>query len=488
MNPREFTERWGQYTSGLELTEEETLAMEQLLDSDAALRTEVTDDHQLHLMLEAMGTIHESQDEFVGGVLAACTGVDNPFAPLLDREPVAQGPKYNRLLAGVCLGTLALGITFAFVMYSQRSHARAQAELAMQIASEAMDKAEQATKLSEERTATENPPLVDSTVAEEPTKDADAPSATAPAVRPEPVAVISGDSPPGVWRGDVEDRELVAGEFELASGQSILRMAGGSVLSIRAPARFALHHSAHVTLHEGEIEVQVAPEDVGFRVTTANSRVIDLGTKFRVTVSDEGRTRVTLDVGEVVVIPWESGSSSARFHLQVGEYEEAVVHGPPDGVDGLHASYTAGPAGFKGSVRLEDSAFELTSLERFQCVFDGIAASFRSNPEKAKADWLRARTVLARVTGSVTVEDDEVAVSDLDSLLQIEERFANDAAESAARISGAFSVAGRQHRFRSRAEYDRIRAGVLESLSALGIRPYGEMQRDHDLKTNPFRP
>ena len=62
MNAKEFTDKWGQFTSGSELTETEIVAMERLMETDAVLRAEVADDHRVHRVLQSMGTIHESQD------------------------------------------------------------------------------------------------------------------------------------------------------------------------------------------------------------------------------------------------------------------------------------------------------------------------------------------------------------------------------------------------------------------------------------------
>lgn len=486
MTPKEFTDLWGQYTSGADVSGEDVPAMERLLESDTALRTEVADDHQLHRMLQSMGTIHESQDEFVGGVLAACIGVDDPFAPLLHAEPDPAPRKLSRLAVVGCVGVVVAGLLLAAGMSIRLSRTRAQADLAMRLATEAQHRAELAEQISKQQARSEQLrgalPAVDAEQSATEPEDSDEAAHF--------LAVISGDESESVWRGNIVGQRMAAGEFELLSGQSILKLSGGSVVSFNGPARFELHHAAHLSLHEGEVEVQVAPDDLGFRVTTSNTRIIDLGTRFRVAVNDQGRTRVTLDSGEVVVVPWRSGRGGSRFHLRVGEQEEAVVHSPADDSDGLEASYANGPAGFRGSVRLDELSFELTSLERFNCVFDGISSNLRSDPEQTKSDWLRARTVLSRVTGSLSRDDDQVQINDLDSLLRAEERLsaAADQTQSAGAVTGAFVVAGKPHPFRSRAEYEKVRARVLGSLDALGIRSFSKMRQQQDLKTNPFRP
>lgn len=485
MNAKEFTDAWGQYTSGSQLTEEEILAMERLMESDAVMRAEVSEDHQLHRMLQSLGTIHESQHEFVSGVMEACTGVDNPVAPLLDRKAESGNRRRWKLISIVCIacivgiGAIAGVSHVGSVVLTELGDARAEASQAMQLAAQAREQAERAEQLSTQRTRESG---------QENDNGSDpAPEPQEPVIVARTVAVITGDTP-CVWRGDVVGKEIDAGEYELISGDAVLRMAGGSIVSVQSPVRFTLHHSTHMTLHEGDIEVQVVPEDVGFRISTANSRIIDLGTAFRVSAT-EGRTKVQLDTGEVVVMPWQSGRSQSRHHLRVGEYEEIGVF---KSIDGLLAHYTSGPSGFSGSIKLDDTSFELTSMERYNHVLDSISTSLRSDPASTKAAWLRARKVLPRVSGSVKFSDKELAFDNLDSILKIEEEFlrATDVRKALEEMSvaGFVSVAGRQHQFQSREEYEQFRARVLEPLGALGIQSLMERQREQDLETNPFRP
>ena len=486
MNAKEFTDKWGQFTSGSELTETEIVAMERLMETDAVLRAEVADDHRVHRVLQSMGTIHESQDEFVTGVLEACTGVDNPFAPLLGNSAGSEKRVGRKLVAVLSLTAIATVGCLAFMFYSQLNRARVQADQAMRVASQAQQHAERAAELSSRQASIAVPEDVEQ-------KEPPLPEAVVePEFVGETLAGITGDEASGTWRGNVDGRKLVAGNFELVSGEAILRTTGGSIVSVRSGTRFTLHHATHLTLQEGEIEVQVAVEDIGFRVSTPNSRVIDLGTTFQVSVNNQGRTRVRLDVGEVVVVPWQSGPSAERQHLRVGEYEEMVVYGSGDGVEGLLAGHSSGPAGFQGSIRLGDTSFELTSIDRFDHVYETISASYDADPIKTKAAWLRARKILERVSGRLSVGGREaLSFNNLDSLLKTEQEVMRSSSMWEANrlggdsISGAFSVAGKDHRFDSHDEYKEVRQRIFEPLEALGIRPFGVPKSRR--QSNPFR-
>lgn len=518
MNPKEFTDAWGRFTSGEELTDAEIRGMEWLLESDAVLRAEVAEDHQLHRMLKSMGVIHETQDEFVSGVVAACEGVDNPFAPLLSDEAAGDRRKPLKILGIACLTALLSAAVLVTFLYSRLDQAQSEANRAMQLAEEARNQAEHATKLSLEQVrlarqerneaqSTSAPPTGEDSeeagnqksqaIAKTDDKLRVQKQSVNHAVQAESVneviAVLSAVDQQRTWKGSVVGGKLGAGEFELLSGEAILRMSGGSVVQVLSPARFTLHHATHLTLHEGDVEVQVASDDIGFRVSTRNTRVVDLGTKFMVSVNEEGRTRVHLDAGEVAVVPAKTSLRDSRFYLREGEMDEAVIVGDGNSEDGLFASYGAGPAGFQGSVRLDGSSFKLTSLERFNHVLQSVSSMYRADPERTKRFWRQAQMMIARLSGTVAFGDDEFLLNSLDNILAVEEQFVrmNDPAAGRARtrsIVGEVTVVGKQHRFRSQKTYEELRARILEPLKALGIRTFMEVQRQQDEATNPFVP
>ena len=498
MNNRDFTTKWGQFTSGNQLTEEETLGMEQLVESDAVLRAEIAEDHQLHRMLKSLGSIHESQEEFVSGVMAACTGVDNPVAQLLEtnapQKPLAWPWK---LSAGWLVLTIPCVLLFGvyLVLRSQVDAAQTQAEIAIRAAERAEKKADQMTvAVVEEPAVVERSPV-------EPLSTPDvAPLASLPEPpRREPVsatpvnvvATITGHAP-CVWAKPPTSKQLAAGEYELLKGETIVRTPGGSTVSIMAPARFELHHAAGMTLHRGNIEVQVAANDIGFRVTTPNSRIIDLGTRFSVSLNAEGRTRVRLDTGEVVVMPRQSSSSQTRHYLRVGQYEEAVVRGGTTDPTGLWGSHRSGPAGFEGTISLGGDTHQLGSLERFDHVYNGVVEQFADHPEETRVAWLELQKVLERVSVTATLGDAEKSFEGLDGVVRLEELIANPGSSlngltpGNVQVRGNLVVAGRRYPFRSVHQYEQARNRALGVLKQLGLESMATAQEARDRNTNPF--
>ncbi|MFK7822145.1 MAG: FecR domain-containing protein [Planctomycetaceae bacterium] len=466
MNAKEFTNRWGQHTAGTDLTVEEVLAMESLLEADAVLRAEVAEDHQIHRMLNAMGAIHESQDDFVNGVIAACSGVDNPFAPFADQPIVASRRWRQVLVVSVCVIAVPMIGWFGNLIYRKLDQAESQASLAMRTATEATHQIEAIRQVEDEDRGPSGRSETELTAAT--TKDIAEPEESEPAFVDRPVAVVIGDEPRGLWRGNVVEQKLGVGEHELISGTAILRMAGGSILSMQGPIRFSLHHSNHVFLHEGNIEVQVSAEDIGFRISTTNARVIDLGTTFQVLVDETGRTRVRLDAGEVVVVPWNTTRAAPRRYLRVGEYQEAVVLTSGNAIDGVFATYVSGPSGFEGSIRLGETSLKLTSIDRFDYVVKGVTQSFQANPARTNAAWLSARLIFARVSGEVTIDGEVHAFDDVDSLLKLEQTLSQPIKNDAT-VAGAITIAGKEHRFKSLQEYLEFRERVFEPLQMLGV-------------------
>lgn len=488
MNPKEFTTKWGQFTSDGELSEEEIAAMERLMEFDAVLRAEVAEDHELHRTLQSMGTIHDSQEEFVSDVMAACNNVDNPVAPLVDEEPTPGTPRQWKLAALLIAGSIGTAMLLVMAINARLGEAQARAEVALELAMQAQEQASRATELAIRQPNQPATLPAPKAVTEDP-KTTPMKEPVLPKPVGKAVAVVVSETVP-IWQGRVVNDQLMAGKYELASGEAVLRTTGGTILSLRSGTHFELHHSGHVTLKEGDMEIQVAMEDVGFRVSTPNSRVIDLGTKFQVSVSEQGKTRVQLDDGEVVVIPWQSGMTDTRWHLKSGEYEAAVMAGLGQQVNGLLGSYKSGTAGFIGAVKLGDSSVELSSIERFNHVFDNMYSKYQTDPINARAAWLRAKTVLARVRGNAEVDGENFVLDSLDAIMRAEEKMVvkgDDLLPKARKVRGSLEVAGKRHKFRTADEYEKVRSLVLQPLDALGVRSLSAMQRDQDKTKSPFK-
>jgi len=110
--------------------------------------------------------------------------------------------------------------------------------------------------------------------------------------------MASSDNAASVWKNN---NTLRLREVVLDQGRVELRLVSGVLLDIAAPAHLRLHDSMHVTLLAGSVTADVGDEGKGFVIDTASARVVDLGTRFGVSLGQEGETDVAVFQGEVEV-------------------------------------------------------------------------------------------------------------------------------------------------------------------------------------------
>jgi len=91
--------------------------------------------------------------------------------------------------------------------------------------------------------------------------------------------------------------------LELASGSLRFRISSGVVVEMDGPVTLEFVDSMKLRLLHGSVTMDVGTEAKGFVVETASAQVLDLGTRFGVTVGDEDNTDVVVFEGEVGVYP-----------------------------------------------------------------------------------------------------------------------------------------------------------------------------------------
>lgn len=96
---------------------------------------------------------------------------------------------------------------------------------------------------------------------------------------------------------------LSLGEFALAEGTIELEFGDGARVSIQGPAKFELRNGGHIHLESGNLVARIPEEALGFVVTTPEAEVVDLGTEFGLSVSEDGRTDIHVLDGLVEVLP-----------------------------------------------------------------------------------------------------------------------------------------------------------------------------------------
>jgi ferric-dicitrate binding protein FerR (iron transport regulator) len=134
--------------------------------------------------------------------------------------------------------------------------------------------------------------------------------------QPEPIATLSL-APGAVFAGDalaVNTIFLEGEELKIQEGEAHVSMACGAEFVLKAPGALQFISDKHVRLASGVLTAHVAKWGTGFTVDTDRMRVIDLGTQFAVSASDEDDETHVLQ-GQVRVQPVEAAVDGRRSVL-----------------------------------------------------------------------------------------------------------------------------------------------------------------------------
>jgi hypothetical protein len=109
----------------------------------------------------------------------------------------------------------------------------------------------------------------------------------------------------------------------ITSGSLRFRISSGAVVEMDGPVTLEFVDSMRLRLLRGSVTTDVGTEAKGFVVETASAQVLDLGTRFGVTVGDEGNTDVLVFQGEVEV--YRAGRPRTRESRLASLYEGDAV-------------------------------------------------------------------------------------------------------------------------------------------------------------------
>jgi len=130
-----------------------------------------------------------------------------------------------------------------------------------------------------------------------------------PAVE-QPIAVAVAtitDLDDAVWvptdKGHDLGEAVYPGWIHLESGLIRLTYAHGVVVTIQGPADYEVRSRDEAILNRGRLAAYVPEGAEGFRVSTPNAKVVDLGTEFGVTVNGHGETELSVFDGRVELTP-----------------------------------------------------------------------------------------------------------------------------------------------------------------------------------------
>lgn len=109
-------------------------------------------------------------------------------------------------------------------------------------------------------------------------------------------------------------------EVKLDRGSLQIRLSSGVVMDVTAPVHLRLDDAMHATLLAGSVTADVGEHGHGFTIDTTSARVVDLGTRFGVSVLDDGGTEVAVFQGTVEVHdPKQSKQQRNLVTLRAGD-------------------------------------------------------------------------------------------------------------------------------------------------------------------------
>lgn len=94
-------------------------------------------------------------------------------------------------------------------------------------------------------------------------------------------------------------QRLLPGSMKFGSGQVQIEFMSGATVSLSGPAELLIKSRKEATLMSGRATTHVSDRARGFVLNGPNAAVVDLGTEFQMSVSDDGITDVAVTEGEI---------------------------------------------------------------------------------------------------------------------------------------------------------------------------------------------
>ena len=267
----------------------------------ADLSETVARDVQMHRLLSAWSEPETVDDDFTTGVLSALEieqPVERATPPALPVRQVASRvysrPRGNsRMMTGIvtaCAALLVGGIVLLLMFAGGTDgNKRRRPGNDHRIAKTQHSKTPQPVPPNQENQTPGKTPLI---VNKQPGKK----QTKQPAL---PIARLTDGSGCRWKTGIVPGGKLKAKSLELLKGTAEFTFRDGAVVNVTGPATFTLHTAGAMQLTRGRLHAEVPQRAVGFAVVTPTSVIIDLGTKFEVTVDDKGSTDLRVLQGRV---------------------------------------------------------------------------------------------------------------------------------------------------------------------------------------------
>jgi hypothetical protein len=130
------------------------------------------------------------------------------------------------------------------------------------------------------------------------------------------------------------ESSILSGELlTIESGVVQLELKRGVTLLVEGPARWSIEGDNRATLKSGKIVAKVPPQAIGFSIETPTATVVDLGTEFSVTATEQGPTEVQVLRGRVELhakaLPGQSPPPVVTLHAGFAGRVELSADGAP---------------------------------------------------------------------------------------------------------------------------------------------------------------
>ena len=96
-----------------------------------------------------------------------------------------------------------------------------------------------------------------------------------------------------------EDGWLTPGRIDIRSGNALIAFNSGATIAVEGPSVLSIETPNRVFLHQGSLTADVPPPATGFTVNTRRVNVVDIGTRFGVSVDPGGDTELHVMEGAV---------------------------------------------------------------------------------------------------------------------------------------------------------------------------------------------
>ena len=151
---------------------------------------------------------------------------------------------------------------------------------------------------------------------------------------------------------------LVPGKFNLTQGDIEVTFDTGTTVVMSSPSTFEIVGVEEMRLIKGALEADVPDHAIGFRVHTPSGEIVDLSTKFAVSVDDNGGSNINVIEGLVEALPNQAGTIPVVQNSSLRMNPDA----PPEEID-FEKRSTPEFASLKNDEELQYFHFSFDAME-----------------------------------------------------------------------------------------------------------------------------